>query len=1057
MLQQNTCGLKQNIALNGLFGLSFLLLKTKASSTLNKFAIDFLNEIIKKRQEFTSDILKIVIKMLYCEKNKTPIIQCLSTILQNRYLDINATQDAMQKLIEDLTELDIDTALAIESVIFTVITKSIALRDIMIEVMKSAMYQRNVEVRKMAIFSFCVMLRKFTRNPRTSTPLPHMTQHHMNETSSRYSHNISFFSLTQTQISIKNVNSNVRQVEIMMLEILGVLRRCFSETRELKVMLYESLLSSIMANTFIVSNVLEFIEGHFRDYFDVDSDDSNTDVLINFEKTFKITANNNVVTVNGESVEANVVVMDDLGCLLKFIINCVIIAEKHRENINCDLNLYKRVIEKLIERVLNSKLSHLEIENEVVEKKHGVIIPQFLNCIEALMIYCLHENQVKNDENSIEKIAQLFEKHKKVRERIKKMQDSGNSNAAGGGKKKADKRMTTSKLEINSTCVWDLKECSNFLKLIVAPRDNINVDAIMTDQEFHKFTWETTCIKIHQIQMAREHSKLKHSRVVFDAYLSCSELLYQQLQVESFEKIFNNFGIDYILPITEGFKNAGQVLSNAFYNKNEKFNSFLHSMTAKSATVGRRRNNNDDNENDAMLKEIVGSIQKVIEWIFEKEKKNAEYQFVSTTNGISILCNLFIAIEIFSNNFQNANYIREFFAWTLNIFKTTNFVKQKTLATCIIKLFLRSLTQHEDSSIVDCFAHKIATTYKYRSELNEPENSSQNNYMLITKHTVDEAFCEFIDFVKLHLSIVDVYIKRVNSFNAHAQRIKGQDKETISILQRLEIAISTKLIALGKSLERISSSHFPLQSSRHVEKLFVIVRAYYGSMTNLMKHFRKHFNVRNMANNESFNALQELVKYSRTFAKCIYNTIKYIDEETTNAVVVTSKEKKASKGNGSGSRDNNAVMKKTKKSIPKAIFMLENFHKSVTDFDLAAKTNLSRYLHSGEVRDFHISKEQIGSKSLMDDTISSSENENENEDDNQGKKKTNNPKGNAQKRKAQKSVISSSSSSSSPDDDDEDDGSSENELDDKDVPITMEKFEENLKKIVKAGRKGRKK
>lgn len=251
MLKENTCGLKQDLALNGLFGLTFLLLKTKASPALNKFAIDFLNDIIRNRDEFTSDIMHIIVKMLFCEKNKSPIIECFSVLVLNHYLDIEKSEPALKKLLEDLTELDLNTALAIESVIFTAITKSITLRDLMIEIMKKAMYQRNVQVKKMAIFSFCIMLRKFTKPTRSNLNQP------------RISHNISMFSLTQSQIAISS-HQNIRQAQTLMLEILGLLRKCFSESSEIKVMLYECLLNSISTNTFIISNVFEFLDGHFR-------------------------------------------------------------------------------------------------------------------------------------------------------------------------------------------------------------------------------------------------------------------------------------------------------------------------------------------------------------------------------------------------------------------------------------------------------------------------------------------------------------------------------------------------------------------------------------------------------------------------------------------------------------------------------------------------------------------------------------------------------------------------------------------------------------------------
>lgn len=1035
MLQQNTCGLRQNIALNGLFGLSFLLLKTKASPTLNKFAIDFLNEIIKKRQEFTADILRIIIKMLFCEKNKTPIIQCLSTILQNRYLDINATQDAMRKLIEDLTELDIDTALAIESVIFTVISKSIALRDVMIDVMKAAMYQKNMEVRKMAVFSFCVMLRKFTKPPRSSFNSTQQQQQHHNEP--RYSHNISFFSLTQSQIAL-NVNSNMRQVEIMMLEILGMLRKCFSDTREIRVTLYESLLSSIMANTFIASNVLEFIEGHFRDYFDLDDDE---EMIINFEKAYKISS-----SPNSSNNEETIIVMDDLGCLIKFIINCVIIiasSSNNRENINCDLNLYRKVINKLIEKVSTSKLSHLEIENEKLLLKHTVIIPQFLNCIEALMIYCLHESQNKNNDlDYAAKITILFEKHQKVRVVAKKMLDNG--------KKKSDKKVTMpiTKLEINSTCVWDLKECSNFLKLIVdgpgisqgnaavaAAAESFN--ALRTDKEFHKFAWEATSLKIQNIQMAREHSKLRHSRVIFDSFLTCSELLFKQLDVERIENVFTNFGVEFIVAIAEGFKNSSQVLESAFYNKREKLNTFLRAMTAKSSS---------DGDTDTMLKEVLLKLQNVVEWCFEQDKKDGG-EFIKSANGNAILCNLFCAIQIFASSFQFVENTHETFNWILNFSKTTSNVKQKNLAACIIKLLLQSLYQHENQSIIDCVSHKIATIYKYRLEINEPESASQNNYTIISKHTVEEAFFEFIDFIKKQITIIDVYIKRVKSFNAHAS-LKVHDNEassqesridSISSLQNLEMAICTKLISLGKALERISSSNFPLQSSRHVEKLISIIRAYYGSMTNLMKHFRKHHNIKNISNQEN-DALEALLKYSRKFAKCVYSTVKYIGDDKTSSAI-TKDNKKTKKSTATGS----SIMSKAKKSIPKVIFMLENFHKSVADFDLAAKKDFSRYLHPGEVRDFHIDKNNIGNDvSLINDDTSSSDNEDT------SRVASSAPR--AKKRPIQTSTLfgntSSSSSSSS--------SENEEELHDKEVLLTRKNFEDNLRKISKVAARKKK-
>jgi fanconi anemia group I protein len=254
VLQENTCKLNQNVALNGFIGLAFMLLKTANAPELNSFAINFLNELSRQRQEFTNDILKIVVKMLFSEKNKTPIIECFSAMIQRRTLPIERCEEALIDLIENLTELELDTALAIESVIHNIIIRSSKLRDLMTRTMRNAIYQNKPEMRKLAVYSFCAMLKK-VKKPREGTS---------NEVFGA-SQNISMMSLlSQSQLpSIGDVS--MRRVSVLVLEILGVLRKCFSHSVEIRETLYESLLSAASANEFIIPNVLELVEPYFRE------------------------------------------------------------------------------------------------------------------------------------------------------------------------------------------------------------------------------------------------------------------------------------------------------------------------------------------------------------------------------------------------------------------------------------------------------------------------------------------------------------------------------------------------------------------------------------------------------------------------------------------------------------------------------------------------------------------------------------------------------------------------------------------------------------------------
>lgn len=254
VLQENTCKLGQNVALNGFIGLSFMLLKTTNAPELNNFGMQFLNELARQRQEFSGDIMKIVVKMLFSEKNKAPIIECFSMMVQRRTLRLERCEDALVDLIENLTELELDTALAIESVIHNLIIRSSRLRDLMSKTMRSAMYQNKPEMRKLAVYSFCAMLKK-VKKPRQGTS---------NEVFEA-SQNISMLSLlSQNQLpGIGDVN--MRRVSVLVLEILGILRKCFSHSVDIRETLYESLLSAAEANEFIIPNVLELVEPYFRE------------------------------------------------------------------------------------------------------------------------------------------------------------------------------------------------------------------------------------------------------------------------------------------------------------------------------------------------------------------------------------------------------------------------------------------------------------------------------------------------------------------------------------------------------------------------------------------------------------------------------------------------------------------------------------------------------------------------------------------------------------------------------------------------------------------------
>lgn len=742
---------------------------------------------------------------------------------------------------------------------------------------------------------------------------------------------------------------------------------------------------------------------------------------------------------NQSEKDEDLIVMDDLGHLLKFMISCIVMTKENNQKLNCDINVYEKILAKLIEKATNARMEQLNIFNSV-NAKNGVILSQFLNCCEALIVYLY--TQIKYNDENIMKIMLLFEKHQEVQKKAKKLFD-GNKKA-----QKSDKK-ATAKIEISTKSILNLKDCAVFLKAIFDANQNERMNEMKQNKDFCQFVLTTTSQKLTEFESVTEHSKMKYSRSFFEAYLTCSSLFYQQLNPDTFQTFYDNYSEFCAVSLVEAFKSAIHVMDRTYGGKKEKWMQLLKSMTGK-----------DDHSNDAqffdsMLLEVIQRIHANVEWMFEQEKKGVET--VSTVSGTLLLKNLFVALETLYSKFTSLSSTksRDCFNWILGFCKRTS-VKQKPLATVIIKLFMASMHRHENALLIDCVAHKIAACYNYRRNLVEPECASQNNFAIITKQlTVDDAFGEFIELIKEQIYVIDFYIKRANSFNARASlKSKGLGREyfndTCSTLESIERAICTKLISLGISIERVISCRFPV-SLKNIELVVGIIKLYYGCLAKLMKHFRRHHDIKHI--NYQAIGIEELIKYSKKFATGAYDIAPYIesmaDLECTKG---KDKDKKSVK-------HRNMILNKETKIIPRMIFLIEYYNACVIQFDTAAKTPFSTLLHAGEVRDFHIKNSMLKNAIMRSQTTARSqtfiEDEEENDDDEntndsamnenssdneniQPKKKKNLKR----KRLASDSSATTSDSEANRDEDDEDEESNAS-LDE--TPLTREKFENNLR------------
>lgn len=205
-------------------------------------------------------------------------------------------------------------------------------RDYFIDVLRRAMYQSNLSTRQMAIHGFCLLLKQQRLNSSWRSSSNRMGPSQMS---------ISGFSLMSQQTMGTNSNPN-NMFDMFVLEIIGILRKCFNQPYEIKSVLYDGLISAIQQNTKLITHVLQFIDWHFRSYFfEVDED-----ISINFEKC---------ITVNddGQSVQ----VQDHIGRLIQFMSQCIVLLD--HSGLDFDASDLKEFFENLLSKITTITLEQL--------------------------------------------------------------------------------------------------------------------------------------------------------------------------------------------------------------------------------------------------------------------------------------------------------------------------------------------------------------------------------------------------------------------------------------------------------------------------------------------------------------------------------------------------------------------------------------------------------------------------------------------------------------------------------------------------------------------------
>lgn len=258
----------------------------------------------------------------------------------------------------------------------------------------------------MGVYGFCAVLKNLRESNAASRATTGIQQSGSGAWLSSTQHCISGYSMmSQALHGSAAVATPQRNFDILALEILGILRKCFNETVDIKVCLYEGLLKAVDFNPKLTPHILLFLEWHFQSYIGLDV------------QPLKIRFDLVVMTIGGSSDgdDKPVVVRDHVGRLVQLMAHCVRMCQTAQ--LDGDISTVDNLLLALMERIDELDAEKFCLVGSQLDERMGHIGCQYLNCLEALMEHALWT--INESNKNVEIILKLNKHHAEIVEEFK--------------------------------------------------------------------------------------------------------------------------------------------------------------------------------------------------------------------------------------------------------------------------------------------------------------------------------------------------------------------------------------------------------------------------------------------------------------------------------------------------------------------------------------------------------------------------------------------------------------------------------------------------------------
>ncbi|KAK9764538.1 hypothetical protein K7432_007870 [Basidiobolus ranarum] len=339
-------------------------------------AIEVLKELFKLHDMVRTEILDQILARVVAKANSVgSFLNLLDIIVKECPQTLTNYISRIKEALDYLSYLSFPAAEHLLKGLKPIVMMNSSFRDSLMLVLRKGMFSRDSEGRQIALAGFIELL---------------------------------------TEESVKPSNSKTVHSDPLGLEILGMLRRCFSQQPEIRLRLYEALIEIMNTRMDLVPPILEILYPQFQKYYELDT---NISTAVKLECCVE----------NGSSGGLPRVI-EPLPWLIKCLARSLILVEKSADYLDqafsAHYSVAKSTFISIIQRLTRADMEDFELDKSAdyslttnVGTRNNIFATLLLGVYEAVIEYCfLSEGDTIESATTI---IELFKKYYSLSDMIK--------------------------------------------------------------------------------------------------------------------------------------------------------------------------------------------------------------------------------------------------------------------------------------------------------------------------------------------------------------------------------------------------------------------------------------------------------------------------------------------------------------------------------------------------------------------------------------------------------------------------------------------------------------